>query len=114
MLGRGDGGETDGCFGGGDLVGLVKLGCEVAYPLRGKGIPGIYSTNAQALRAIVLLIKIPVGLKLCPIADFFRNRPVFFRKMQVSAGIFAEINFKTLYHEKNYIDFNGNEPKCSC
>jgi len=33
MLGRGDGGETDGCFGGGDLVGLVKLGCEVAYPL---------------------------------------------------------------------------------
>jgi hypothetical protein len=46
MLGRGDGGETDGCFGGGDLVCLVKLSCEVAYPLRGKGISGIYSTNA--------------------------------------------------------------------
>jgi hypothetical protein len=46
MLGRGDGGETDGCYGGGDLVCLVKLSCEVAYPLRGKGISGIYSTNA--------------------------------------------------------------------
>jgi len=46
MLGRGDGGETDGCFGGCNLVCLVKLGCEVAYPLRGKGIPGLYSTNA--------------------------------------------------------------------
>jgi len=59
MLGRGDGGETDGCFGGGDLVGLVKLGCEVAYPL-----PTI-AIGENGFLGFIQQMRKPYGLLYC-------------------------------------------------